>query len=942
MLSLLGVVLLSGCTRAADVAIPVADTAVPPVGAVPKVVTVGKGSYASFPPPEVDKQARKTLERTLYLTPDARNKPIPTSKWWTNLLVDKYAGQLWSFPHQTKADGDGLEINFPNRWNDAGSDPVSENPLKVGGQNFKPQDARAKSWSDWLVTFRLAESDTKYFDVTLGRGLPYVWIESKGVSPTLKIGNDATFFSESGAALTATSDSFGLTFGGRSYGVFAPTGTKWLRQGDTMAAQFAGEKQFLVICPLAKTSDLKLFHQFAYAIPHDSQMTWDYQPENAQVVTKWHLETQPLQGNEKRLVQGFLAHQWRDTTNDLKLDGPQYLTPRGTMKCAVGNDWTIAYPFRGFPPFLPAPNVAGFDAARMQDYVSRYATRTEYGGDTYWGGKHLTQFGQYMDIAHVMKNPAEAKLRDSLKTAMTDWFTYTPGEKDHFFARIPNWRAMLGFNTSYGSEDFNDQHFHYGYFTHASALLGFSDPQWLKDYGPMARLVAKQYANWERNDPNFPFLRTFDIWEGHSWAGGISGGTGNNQESSSEAIQSWIGLFLLGEALGDKEMTAAGAMGYAMESRAIQEYWFNVHGDNWAPNWKHPVVGMIWSGGNNYGTYFSGDPAWIWGIQWLPMSPGMAYLVEDPTFAKKSFQEMWAARKASNDGEIDLDKIGAALGNVILGQAAQVNPDWTAQQMDALWDKGSKTAFDNDTPGLTYYFAHANRSLGDIQWNYHMSLPLSRVYFNPQTKTTTYLVFNPTDAPQTATVFKDGKQVDTINAAPRQLTVVNNGKVSDGTFTGKIGELKKPANTPEDAAPKAAPVKIERPNTPNIATGKPVLASSSENDGTQARNAVDGDEKTRWSSTFSDPQWIAVDLQKPYALKQIILNWENAAAKKYILETSLDAKQWTPFATVTDGTSGLRAFDLNGTKARYIRITGTQRTTQYGYSIFEIEAYGTP
>jgi len=38
----------------------------------------------------------------------------------------------------------------------------------------------------------------------------------------------------------------------------------------------------------------------------------------------------------------------------------------------------------------------------------------------------------------------------------------------------------------------------------------------------------------------------------------------------------------------------------------------------------------------------------------------------------------------------------------------------------------------------------------------------------------------------------------------------------------------------------------------------------------------------------------------------------------------------------------LRAFDLNGTKARYIRISGTERTTGYGYSIFEIEAYGAP
>ncbi len=754
--SLLGTLLLSAAAHAQG---------------TPAVVSVDKGSYASFPPPEVAAQARATLDKPLQLLPEAAGKPIPTNKWWTNLLVDRYVGQLWSFPQQTKATPDGLEITFPTRWNESGSDPVSENPLKVGGDGFKPVDTRAKSWSDWLVSFRLGESANKYFDVTLGRGLPYVWIEAKGISPTLQIDKDATFFGAGGdkADLPATGDGFGLTYGGRSYGVFAPANTRWTRDGDKVSATFTGGKGFLTVCPLAKTSDFALFHRFAFAVPRDSRLSWEYQSARARVVTHWHLETQPLQGTEKRLIQGWLSHHWRGTENDLALTGPEYLTPRGTMKCAVGTDFSITYPFKGFPPSLPAPTDKSFDAARMRDYLARYATRTQYGDDTYWGAKHLTQWAQYMDIAHALRDPSEAKLHDSLKTALTDWFTFTPGEKAHLFARYPKWGGLIGFNTSYGSEGFNDQHFHYGYFTLASALLGFSDPAWLRDYGPMARLVAKEYANWDRNDADFPFLRTFDVWEGHSWAGGFSGGTGNNQESSSEAVQSWEGLFLLGEALGDKEMTAAGAMGYALESRAVQEYWFNEHGDNWPPNWKHEVVGMVWSGGNNYGTYFSGDPAWIWGIQWCPMSPGLAYLVEDPAFAKKSFSAMWAARKASKDGEIDFDKVGPALGNVLLGQAAQVNPAFAAQQMDELWAKNSATAHDNDTPGLTYYFAHANLSLGAIAWDYSFSLPLSRAYVNAATGQKTFIAFNPTDAPVRAGVFQGGKRVGTLLVPSHEL-----------------------------------------------------------------------------------------------------------------------------------------------------------------------------
>src|ERR1700730_16188974 len=40
-----------------------------------------------------------------------------------------------------------------------------------------------------------------------------------------------------------------------------------------------------------------------------------------------------------------------------------------------------------------------------------------------------------------------------------------------------------------------------------------------------------------------------------------------------------------------------------------------------------------------------------------------------------------------------------------------------------------------------------------------------------------------------------------------------------------------------------------------LSQGKPATASSVENAGTVAANAVDGNAGTRWSSQFSDPQW---------------------------------------------------------------------------------------
>src|ERR1700749_3031161 len=45
-----------------------------------------------------------------------------------------------------------------------------------------------------------------------------------------------------------------------------------------------------------------------------------------------------------------------------------------------------------------------------------------------------------------------------------------------------------------------------------------------------------------------------------------------------------------------------------------------------------------------------------------------------------------------------------------------------------------------------------------------------------------------------------------------------------------------------------------------LSQGKTTTASSTENAGTPAADATDGNTGTRWSSAFSDPQWLKGDL----------------------------------------------------------------------------------
>ena len=103
-----------------------------------------------------------------------------------------------------------------------------------------------------------------------------------------------------------------------------------------------------------------------------------------------------------------------------------------------------------------------------------------------------------------------------------------------------------------------------------------------------------------------------------------------------------------------------------------------------------------------------------------------------------------------------------------------------------------------------------------------------------------------------------------------------------------------------------------------ISQGKPVTASSVENAGTAAANAVDGNAGTRWSSAFADPQWIQVDLGATVAIDQVVLNWEAAYARAYQIQTSATATDLDERLLTTTGDGGVETLTVAGT-GRYVR-----------------------
>ncbi|WP_422769888.1 ThuA domain-containing protein [Plantactinospora sp. WMMC1484] len=131
-----------------------------------------------------------------------------------------------------------------------------------------------------------------------------------------------------------------------------------------------------------------------------------------------------------------------------------------------------------------------------------------------------------------------------------------------------------------------------------------------------------------------------------------------------------------------------------------------------------------------------------------------------------------------------------------------------------------------------------------------------------------------------------------------------------------------------------------QPPATDLARGRSVTASSVEPNSPHAPgNAVDGNSGTRWGSAHSDPQWITVDLGASYRLDRVRLNWETAYGRAYQIHVSPNNATWTQVYTTSSGDGGVDDVPISA-NGRYLRVTGTQRGTQWGYSLWDLNVYG--
>jgi len=253
--------------------------------------------------------------------------------------------------------------------------------------------------------------------------------------------------------------------------------------------------------------------------------------------------------------------------------------------------------------------------------------------DSYFGGKALYRLANLLMLAHqVGDTSAATTAQQKLDDALLKW-TDPKGcstRSSQCFVYDPTAKGVVGLAASFGSDQFNDHAFHYGYFLYAAGIAARYSPSLTARIAPVMNLLAADIATPEGSS-RFPARRVFDAYAGHSWASGYAPfADGNNQESSSEAVDAWNGLALWAAATGDQGLANEATWMLSAEAASAKAYWTDFStSDHVYAGYAHSIVGIAWGGKRDYATWFSADPNAKLGIQLIPMSPASGYLAGD-------------------------------------------------------------------------------------------------------------------------------------------------------------------------------------------------------------------------------------------------------------------------------------------------------------------------
>ncbi len=622
-------------------------------------IKAGAGTYFATP-----RGGEKGLPAAPFRTEALLKQAAPTNQWYSTLVFHAKPFPIFVQPMTVRTTAAGFEMVLPSKEVTATERRDTEvgyphrHPLLLSPVAFEPGPAKLAQGGDWSIGISFARGEDD-MHVTVARGSPYASVRLSRGDLRLRLPAAGERF-DSGA----NPQVLALRVQGKAYAFFAAAGARWEAVSATeWVARLPAGKGYVsaAVLPNDTPQTLALLQRHAYAFVQDTRVEWQYEVAQSRVQTTFKATTQIMEGPDHGPLLGLYPHHWFHNASVEGLLGPAYDTVRGKIKLLAAPQFKTTQPYTGFVPYWPAvsPGTRSAELAELMKADQRNARRLMLpeGQSAYWQGKGLQRIAKLLDVVEQQGDKeGSEQLLALLKKRMQEWLTGADGKRYFFYDKPLG--ALASYPDEFSAiEEINDHHFWYGYWIRTAAEIGLRDPAWIarEQWGALVELMVADIATTERGRADFPFLRNFDPYEGHSWASGVGGVgeygvLGNNQESSSEAINAWAALILWGEVTGNPRLRDLGAYLYATEWQAVQHYWFDVHGLVLAPEYKNVDVAQLFGGKYIHNTWWTDEPRQITGINLLPLTTSSMAFAQHPAYIRRNLaalqdeQIVWAGR----------------------------------------------------------------------------------------------------------------------------------------------------------------------------------------------------------------------------------------------------------------------------------------------------------
>jgi len=595
----------------------VAPAAGAPGGGAPAARVVGPDDAT---PPDVDTDA---LTRALTAASDGKVDPVrladgiapPSNRWYSGLVFGDELLPVFPLPLSFALTAEGFTVGLP--------DPVTSAAHVVGPHvpavtvDVGAASAQVVAADPVAVTTRLLDAaGAPLGDVTVAAGSPFVsFTAAADVDVTAGDGFGTLDAGVATAQVDGTTWALATSAGTLDAGTLAlPAGATaaWYALPDDASDDAADVLAAAAVDPVVGVD-------VTYGVDDD--------------VARTTLTYRTADATPSAYV--LMRHHTTGTQPERDACGlGTYRSVYGTLELCAGSTLT------SFAPTLRPTGTLDLDdapAARRDAVLAQLeqdvAGTEAFASDTYFGGKHLYRAATLVVLGEQLgADDVVADLRTRVADALREWAEPTgcDARDARCFVYDAAARSVIGRTASFGSDELNDHHFHYGYLLSAAGLLGADDPDLVDDVRPVMDALAADIAAAQPSDA-LPQLRTFDPYAGHAWASGTSPfADGNNQESASEAVNAWNGLGLWAQVSGQDDLLTQATWLASTEAASARDYWTDPDLDDPVMDgFEHRVLALNWGGKRDWATWFSAEPSAMLGILLIPMGPVSDYLAVD-------------------------------------------------------------------------------------------------------------------------------------------------------------------------------------------------------------------------------------------------------------------------------------------------------------------------